>query len=69
MCYMDLTRYPMGADILTDVCNVRSDGHLTSYLANIEAVDSNSHARQIREGKTCHVRPGPLRHPSRTLGR
>lgn len=29
MCYMDLTRYTMDADVLTDVCNVCSNGHVS----------------------------------------
>jgi hypothetical protein len=29
MCYMDLTRHTMDADVLTDVCNVYSDGHVS----------------------------------------
>jgi hypothetical protein len=28
MCYMDLTRHTMDADVLTDVCNVRSNRHV-----------------------------------------
>lgn len=46
MCYMDLTRHKMDADILTDVCNVCSMdmSRSASRLADIVLVDSNPHA-------------------------